>query len=137
MYLSAFCGSLDFSSRTFVYANHGHPTQYLYRVRDAKILRCSSQATLLGLPEKDRSVRQNEMEFVPHDKVMLFTDGVTETMDGRREAYGEERLEDFIRAHTALGVDAFNRALLDDLRAFKGGTEEFRDDIFLLTMEIK
>lgn len=137
MYLSAFCGSLDFSSRKFVYSNHGHPTQYLYRVRDSKILGCSSQATLLGLPGKERAVRQHEMEFVPRDKIMLFTDGVIETMNAQREAYGEERLEDFIKSHIRLGVDAFNRELLGDLRAFKGGKEEFRDDIFLLTIEIK
>ncbi len=135
MYLSAFCGMLDFEKMRFIYSNHGHPTQYLYRVSESEIIFFRSEAALLGIPIGDKNIHQHEIRFDRKDKVVLFTDGVIETMNKKREEYGIGRLEDFIRRNHAMQPDLFNHGLLQELSAFK--SEDFKDDIFLLTMEIK
>lgn len=135
MFLSAFCGLLDFSRKNFIYSNHGHPAQYLYRVREAKILCFDSQDTLLGLSVAGNSAVQREIDFNPGDKIMLFTDGVLEAMDKNGQIYGKERLEDFIQHNFSLQTGLFNQKLLEELSVFKSG--DFRDDIFLLTIEVK
>ena len=135
MYLSAFCGLLNFKNRVFYYSNHGHPTQYLYRLKDNKIVGFYSQTALLGLPMKDKNIYQHEVEFEKGDRVLLFTDGVTETMDSKHEEYGIERLEKFILANSTVEPTRFNHQLLEALSAFK--SREFQDDIFILTMAIK
>ena len=135
MYLSAFCGLLHFGTGTFLYSNHGHPAQYLYRVRGSEIISFASQAMLLGMPFTEKKVYQQEMKFLKGDRICLFTDGVTEAMNAAREEYGKERLERFIKSHSSFRMEAFNLALLDDLNAFTG--RRFNDDVFLLSIEIK
>ena len=53
MYISAFCGLLDFKDKKFTYSNYAHPTQYFYKATNSNILYLGSQAALLGLPLGD------------------------------------------------------------------------------------
>lgn len=135
MYLSAFCGLLDFKNRRLAYSNHGHPAQYIYRISESRIHRLNSQATLLGLPFNDTSVYQHEINFGKGDKILLFTDGVLETKNEKGEEYGRDRVEGFIKKEYNLQADLFNRTLLDELNTFKH--ENFTDDIFILNIHIK
>jgi sigma-B regulation protein RsbU (phosphoserine phosphatase) len=135
MYLSAFCGLLNFKESSFIYSNHGHPTQYLYRVHEDKIIGFSSQATLLGLPNSGKDIHQHKVSFEKNDKILMFTDGVIETMNARREQFDITRLESFILASHHMQPSEFNQNLMDELTAFKSG--DFNDDIFLLTIAIK
>lgn len=135
MFLSAFCGVLDFAKMKLDYSNHGHPDQYIYRITRSEIRPLRSQASLLGLPHADEGICQHSVDFSRGDKLFLFTDGVLETRDAGGACYDETRLEAFIREHSALGAGAFNKALVDDLNAFKGAA--FTDDIFILSIDIK
>ena len=51
------------------------------------------------------------------------------------EEYGEARVKDFLDKNYALGVEEFNRKLLEDLDAFK--EDNFKDDICLMNIEVK
>jgi len=135
MYLSAFCGLLDFKQEKLSYSNHGHPTQYIYRIKNAEITRLESQASMLGLPITDKGIYQHEIDFSQGDKLLLFTDGVIETKNESKQEYGEKRLEEFVRKNHTLLADLFNRRLLDELNMFKSG--DFEDDIFVLNINIK
>ena len=135
MFLSAFCGLLDFKKMKLLYSNYGHPTQYVYSARSASIHGLCSQATLLGVPMDDAAVHQAEMDVDRDDRVLLYTDGITETMDAAGEEYGAKRLEEFLRANHDLPVEDFNEKLLRDLDSYKDG--KFKDDICLLTIGIK
>jgi len=135
MYLSAFCGLLDFRNNKFIYSNHGHPTQYLFRAREESLLGFDPHAVILGIPFSDETVADKELSFQKGDKIIMFTDGVTETTNKNLEEYGRIRLEDFIKRNYNKKVDIFNSLLLDELNVFKFG--EFRDDIFLLALDIK
>ncbi|MBM3252571.1 MAG: serine/threonine-protein phosphatase [Candidatus Omnitrophica bacterium] len=133
--MSAFCGMLDFKHKQFTYSNYGHPTQYFYRVTDATIIFLGSQTSLLGLAFEDEKIYEHQIDFQKGNKLFLFTDGVIETKGYGNEEYGRNRLEDFIRRKHGLKAEDFNNKLLDELNAFKN--EKFRDDIFMLTVDIK
>ena len=74
MYLSAFCGLLDFKTHVFSYANYGHPSQYFFHLNGSNIEHLASQNTLLGILP-DGQHRQGEVLFEPGDRLLLFTDG--------------------------------------------------------------
>ncbi|MFC1577117.1 PP2C family protein-serine/threonine phosphatase [Candidatus Omnitrophota bacterium] len=135
MYLSAFCGLLNFTKRELVYSNHGHPTQYIYRITRSEIHPLSSQGGLLGLPLEDEGIHQHRIEFGRGDRILLFTDGVTETRNADDLEYGEESLKGFISRNHDMPADIFNRKLMDELQAFRHG--DFKDDIFVLNIHIK
>ena len=137
MFLSAFCCLLDFEKMTLTFANHGHPGQYLYRSRDSQVEQLDSMNTLLGISINNQNDpgTEKEIPFRKGDKLILFTDGVTETKNKNMEEFGETRFEGFIRNHFDLKAKIFNQKLIDALNSFKD--KEFQDDIFVLCIDIK
>ncbi len=134
MYLSAFCGLLDFNEQIFSYSSYGHPPQYFYHLRQQDVEYLGSQNTLLGI-SSEGGYGQGDVEFEPGDRLLLFTDGVIEAADSQGQAYGEARLLDFLRKYNYLTDGAFNEILIEDLRKFRNGS--FTDDIFVLNVRTK
>ncbi|MFH1552837.1 MAG: PP2C family protein-serine/threonine phosphatase [Candidatus Omnitrophota bacterium] len=135
MYLSAFCGLLDFKEMQLLYSNYGHPPQYVYRAKESDIQSLFAQTSLLGLPVDDGKVYQSEIDVDKGDRIFLFTDGVTETVDSKGEQYGTKRLEDFLETNHTLSPRAFNDKLLTELNSYKDGN--FKDDVCIMGIEIK
>ncbi len=135
MYLTAFCGLLDFSKKELLYSNYGHPPQYLYRASLSSVQAMPAQTALLGLPFDDTNIYQDSIPFGKGDRVLLFTDGVTETFNDRKEEFGTGRVEDLLAREHAIPAGEFNQKLIGELNAFKSG--DFRDDIFIMSVAIK
>src|SRR3989338_4144476 len=79
MYLSAFCGMLDFKNKRFIYSNYGHPPQYLFRRALSQITPLAAQTTLLGITH-DGVQFEHELLFENGDRIFIFTDGITEAL---------------------------------------------------------
>ena len=135
MYLSAFCGLIDTKKMNLKYSNYGHPPQYLYSEKDKNIQSLIAQTSLLGVPLDNDKVYQSETTLGAGDRMLLYTDGITETFNSEGDEYGYERLKKFIKEHHALGANKFNDKLLKDLEEFKSGN--FKDDICMLDVVIK
>jgi len=135
MYLSGLCGLVDFKHMTLSYSNYGHPPQYVYSGQNEKIHSLPPQTSLLGLPMDDDNIYQNEVELDKGDRILLFTDGVTEAANKESEEYGKKRLEKFVAKNHTLSPEQFNGKLIEDVKSFNDG--DFKDDICLLNMEIK
>ena len=135
MYLSAFCGIIDFKKNEMKYSSYGHPDQYVYDSKLATVKELKSQTSLLGVPLDDEKEYQESLEIVPGDLVLLFTDGVTETANGEKEEFGPSRVVDFINSNHSREPENINKALIDDLNKFKTG--DFNDDVCILTIKVK
>jgi sigma-B regulation protein RsbU (phosphoserine phosphatase) len=137
MYLSTCCGLVDFKKKQLVYSNYGHPPQILLQRKDKKICLLESQTSLLGtdMASSDSGIFEGGMNFERGDRIILFTDGLIETMDGNKEMFGMERLEEFAMGHSGEHPAAFNHSLLKRVNEFRSGP--VMDDIFLLTIDIK
>jgi hypothetical protein len=135
MYLSAFCGLIDMKKMHLLYSNYGHPPQYLYREKDKEIKALPAQTSLLGVPLDNDQVYQDEVDLDAGDRMLLYTDGVTETFNKDEDEYGYDRLKKFIKLHHSLAPNKFNAKLIKDLEEFKSGN--FKDDICMLDVVIK
>ena len=135
MYLSAFCCQLDYKTRKLSYSNHGHPAQYIYRVRESFIDSLDSQASLMGISPAQEGVFQRDIPFEKGDRLMLFTDGLIETKGKNSEEFGQERVVRLIKESHGLDVGSFNHRLMDELNRFK--RDKFEDDIFVLNIQVK
>lgn len=76
-------------------------------------------------------VAQATLQLQPGDGVVLYTDGVTEAEDMKREQYGMERLAAVLQAHWSLPAAAIKQAVVSDLRLFIGA-QDLYDDITLV-----
>jgi len=66
------------------------------------------------------------------DRLILFTDGITEAFSPSGEEYGEERLAAAASDHRTLSAQALNSLLLEEVRAFCH--DAFHDDATLLVI---
>ncbi|MBF0215681.1 MAG: serine/threonine-protein phosphatase [Candidatus Omnitrophica bacterium] len=135
MYLTAFSCVLDLEKRSMVYANCGHPSQYLYSTKDSRALELTPMSTMLGISFADNSVEEGRLGISRGDKIVLFTDGLLETTDATGEPYESLRIIKFIENNHGTGPGEFNSALLNDVKRFNG--DKFADDVFLMTVDIK
>jgi sigma-B regulation protein RsbU (phosphoserine phosphatase) len=131
-FVTFFCGVLDAGSRTFRYCNAGHPYPILV---SSGVLRTLDQggAVLGVLPAwtyQDLSV-----DLSSGDRLLLFTDGITEAEGPQGEEFGEGRVAAFAQAHAANSAASINQQLLSQVTEFCGA--QFQDDATLLVLAVK
>lgn len=113
------------------FVNAGHNPPLLLR-RDGGMERLAPTAVALGvLP--DAPFATGEVTLAPGDRVLLYTDGVTECFNAEDEEYGEARLESFLERSRELGDETLLEMLKADVLAF-GGAVRPRDDMTLMVL---
>lgn len=127
MFVTCLYGVLDPRTGHLRFANAGHNLPVLIRDGSARELRATGMP--LGLM-RDMPYDQVEATLEPGDRLLLYSDGITEAHDQRREMFGSPRLLGVARR----AGDGLLAALLAELNHFTGQTWEQEDDITLLTV---
>src|SRR6516165_1419421 len=127
-YATLFFAEYDYDTRKLCYANCGHPPALLLRSNDT-LERLGSTCTVVGLFEK-WDCTMEERELAPGDAILLYTDGVTEALNGEGEEFGEKRLLEATRQHRRLPLPELLVAVADQARRFS--PHEQTDDITLI-----
>src|SRR6266851_2216050 len=73
-------------------------------------------------------------QLSPGDRVVLFTDGVTEACSPAGEEFGETRLLHLLEDHRALSADELQAKILAVVAEFCGG--RWQDDATLLVLAV-
>ena len=133
-YVTAFLGRLDPATGIFTYASAGHPPALLYRPGTGEITELRTAGRALGW-FKSAGYREESARMQPGDRLVLYTDGVTECMDPGGTMFGDEGLKRIILESGGASPDECARALLEALRLHAGG-HAFNDDITLLVVDI-
>jgi FixJ family two-component response regulator len=120
----------DAEQNCLLYTNAGHNAPILLRC-DGSLRRLHEGGVVLGV-FRDWSYDQNKVEFGSGDRVVLFTDGVTEARDSSGEEFGETRLTQLLRNNCRLGAGELQKRVMEALVDFSGG--EFQDDATLMVM---
>src|SRR5215469_3038259 len=127
-YATLFFAEYDDDTRKLRYSNCGHPPALLLR-GDNGLERLGATCTVVGLFEKWECVME-ERELAPGDAILLYTDGVTEALNGEGEEFGEQRLLSAARQHSQLSLPESLSAIADQARKFS--PHEQADDITLI-----
>lgn len=131
-FITFFYALIDSRRRTLHYSNAGHNAPILLR-EDGTQLRLEEGGLILGAFQQS-SYQQGEVELRPGDRLVLFTDGVTEAMNGNLEEFGEERLVQALVSDRQLTAEAFQNRLLDQINEFSSG--ELEDDVTVLVLAV-
>src|SRR5262249_30464449 len=127
-YATPFFAEYDDATRKLRYSNCGHSAALLLRGGDG-LERLGATCTVVGLFEK-WDCAMEEREVAPGDAILLYTDGVTEALNGDGEEFGEERLLEATRQHRELSPPELLAAVADQARRFS--PHEQADDITLI-----
>jgi phosphoserine phosphatase RsbU/P len=76
------------------------------------------------------------VELGDGDKLILYTDGVTEAQNAAGEFFGKLRMRELVVAHAADSCERVHAALLESVAAFTGDTPQ-SDDLTLLVIEYR
>jgi sigma-B regulation protein RsbU (phosphoserine phosphatase) len=130
-FVTFFYGILDADKRTFEYCSAGHPAPLLVSPDSSQRLR-GGGAVLGVFPAwkyEDSFVNLNR-----GDRLLMFTDGITEAVGTLGQEFGEDSLAAFARANSASSAVELNRLVLAQVTDFCGG--KFQDDATLLVIAV-
>lgn len=91
MFVTVFYGILDITTGELAYTNAGHNSPVLIRANGETAFLPGTGNIVLGVME-NASFREVRVQLSKGDRLFLYTDGVTEAMNGDYQQYGEERL---------------------------------------------
>ncbi len=126
---------LDTETRKAKYAAAGHPPLLLWRGTDQKLERIESNGLIFGvLPDFD--IPQRSLDLCPGDRLLLYTDGVTEPENQAGEAFGDQRLEQVIRDEEPGSAGELSERLVSEIRAWVPSSSRQQDDLTLVVIDV-
>ena len=124
---------LDRGRGVISYANAGHNPPLLARAAGG-VERLTSTGTVLGVfPNVEFGGGETALTF--GDRLLLYTDGITEARNADDEEYGEQRLANLLAEHRHLDATALHRTVLDAVTRF-AAARGFQDDATLLVVAV-
>jgi phosphoserine phosphatase RsbU/P len=131
-YATFFYSVYDPEKRSLTYVNAGHNPPIL--LRSLECIRLEAGGPPVGLLP-DATYVQSRIDLKPGDLLALFTDGVSEAMNGAEEEWGESNLIEVLRAVRCKEPSEIARATFAAADDF-AGTAPQHDDMTLLVFSI-
>jgi sigma-B regulation protein RsbU (phosphoserine phosphatase) len=94
-YITAACVAIDRKARTVTYAGAGHPPTLLSRGETGDLVLLAENGLFIG-PFPKATYANISVAFDIGDRLLLYTDGITEANDKNGEEFGRERLGQFL-----------------------------------------
>jgi sigma-B regulation protein RsbU (phosphoserine phosphatase) len=104
---------------TLEYASAGHEIAWLYSARSGALRELTATGLPLGVCPTSTCQSQT-VALVPEDRLLLVTDGVTETFNGRSEPFGRDRLANLFLQCSTTPLGETVRKIDETLNAYRG-----------------
>lgn len=124
MFVTAFYAVIDTTSGRMRYARAGHDHPLHYRQGEVKML--PGEGRFLGIFD-GLFLDEQELQLLPGDLLVLFSDGITDAVNPGGEQFGAERLRRIVQEHAPAGAQAVSDAIFDDVLRFQGTAAQFDD----------
>jgi len=133
-FITFFWGLLDDNEKKLTYVNAGHNPPIL--VRQNKIIRLSEGGIILGVMKTIMPYNSNSIDLESGDKIILFTDGVSEAMNPYSEEFSENRLEQIAINTSSLSAAETMNNIRKEIEEFVQGAPQ-SDDLTMLIISVK
>ena len=134
MFVTAFCGVLDTETGAVEYCNAGHNQPMVIQEGKLSVLPKSGDVAL-GVVET-AGYSSHRLQLAPGDQLILYTDGITEAMDGQEQFFSESRLESTLEELKSHSARIVVRDVLQTVRDFTGDTPQ-SDDMTILVIRYR
>ncbi|NQV15091.1 SpoIIE family protein phosphatase [bacterium] len=127
--ITFFLSKIDVDEGVIRYVNGGHPAPLVFH-RDGSFDRLEMGGPLLGFdPEFTYEMGENRLQT--GDLVVLYTDGITETVGKTGQLFDESGLLDTLKSCQHMNVEEIASLIMGKLEKFKGN-QSFADDLTLI-----
>lgn len=132
-FITAQLFDLDLESEMIEVANAGHPAFLL--IRQGKVQRFQIPGKALGLMEGNLYPKIS-IPLEKGDRIVLYTDGITEVQDTNKVLFGEDRWEALLESNYSLPIELAKENILSTIYDFSG-SNGFSDDATFLILDWK
>ncbi|MGI9517489.1 MAG: PP2C family protein-serine/threonine phosphatase [Pirellulaceae bacterium] len=132
-FFTMWCGVVDLSQRRIFFANGGHPAAALFD-GNHQATRLGQDSMIVGIMPGTR-YEDEETEYSPGSRLVLFSDGILEEMNENNDLFGRDRLEEAYRSRCTNGSCKLD-AIVDNVRQWNG-KQPFADDVSLVELTLK
>ena len=134
MFVTAWVGIIDLTTGRLRYVNAGHNPPVLMTGGEVTLIR-GSRGVVLGAME-DMPYTENVLELNRGDRILLYTDGITEAQNSSQELYGEERLIDCLKNTSGKSAGETMAMVGEGVAGFVQGHDQF-DDMTMMCIEYR
>lgn len=132
-YFTLIYGILNVSSRRFQYVCAGHPGPVCVSLEGSATL-LQTEGFPIGLLPEAR-YEEHSLDLEPGQRLYLYSDGITETMDLQKREFGQRRLREVLAEHRHLPLDETVSVLLEKVKEWKGNAPH-TDDLSIIAVEV-
>jgi sigma-B regulation protein RsbU (phosphoserine phosphatase) len=131
-FITLFYAQLDLATRRLRYVNAGHNAPVVMHAGGSHE-RLQEGGGVLGVFE-EQSYAMGTVQLAPNDRLVLFTDGVTEASNFQGEEFGDQRLLSLLEEHRVSPAAELREKIAAAISEFSGG--HLTDDATLLVLSV-
>lgn len=132
-FVTFFYAVLNIDTGRLRFSNAGHPSPLVSRADGSSVL-LQGGGPVLGLFPGERFTSQ-EVQLMPADRVVCFTDGVVEAGNSDGVEFGTQGIGETVREHVKESADGLSQLLLG--AALRHAHESLEDDATVLTIAVR
>jgi sigma-B regulation protein RsbU (phosphoserine phosphatase) len=133
MFATIFCGVLNIATGQLLYSDGGHCPPYIMKANGEVELLKGKKGLPLGVMD-DMLYMDNEVMLGLGDRIIVYTDGITEAEDQLQNQYGFGRLKEVLVREQASKPEQLLSQMVQDVDLFADGAVQ-SDDIAVLIID--
>ncbi len=134
-FITAFLGRFEVETRVLTYSNAGHTSPLIFQKRGNRELWLKPTNAAIGLAE-NYLPKPETAQLAQGDILLLYTDGLTETMNPAQELFGLQRLSQLVKANSDLSASDLIMVIRRAISEFSKG-RPMADDTTMIAIKIK
>jgi sigma-B regulation protein RsbU (phosphoserine phosphatase) len=135
MFVTFFLAIVDLSTGEMNYTSAGHNPPFLIKAQKDIITLESETSLPLGV-KIQKAYKSANISLQAGDKIIMYTDGITEAMNNTNDLFGEENLEKVLISSIDEDVKNIAEGIFNVVKTFAGEAEQY-DDMTLIAFHFK
>jgi len=133
-YFTMVAARLNYEDRSLEFAGAGHPPAMIVQPGETPAVARIAQRSPRLLDDAVDNEASIEVPVQPGDRVVIYTDGFTESFNAHSDMLGVEGFGEIVREASELPLPEMKRQILDRIEAWRSGPAA--DDMSLVLIEV-
>lgn len=126
---------LEYKNSKMKFVNAGHDPIILYRPSQDRFFELSNDGIPVGIFSGEKFI-ESEFDLEPEDVFIVYTDGIPEARNSKKEEFGFDRIKKIIRDNFRSNSETIKNEIISELKLFSGNAPQ-HDDITSLIIKFK
>jgi serine phosphatase RsbU (regulator of sigma subunit) len=135
-FITACYACIDLDNKTIIQANAGHWPLLVKRKNQKELIFCTENGIPIGWSDNEVFIN-NTIDLEEGDRIVLYTDGITEARNDEDKMYGQDAFYKLIIENDSYDVDAFSQLVIKEITEWTGVQKKnFDDDVTLIVIDL-